>query len=79
MHAADLMTIVATGTGQDVLDAVEAMTILHGQFLTALMMRTVLDRLEAEELMQLGNWDFGGEPMRWTPGPELEPAGSVDG
>jgi len=75
MHAADLLTIVATGNGQDVLDAVEAMTVLHGQFLTALMMRTVLDRLDAEKLMRLGDWDFGGESMRWTP----EPAEPVDG
>lgn len=69
MHAADLLTIVATGNGQDVLDAVEAMTVLHGQFLTALMMRTVLDRLEAEKLLQLCDWNFDCEPMRWTPRP----------
>lgn len=74
MHAADLLTIVATGNGQDVLDAVEAMTVLHGQFLTAVMMRVVLDRLDAEKLMQLGDWDFGVEPMRWTP----RPSGPVD-
>jgi hypothetical protein len=69
MHAADLLTIVATGNGQDVVDAVEAMTVLHGQFLTALMMRAVLDRLDVEKLMQLRDWNFGGEPMRWTPAP----------
>jgi len=46
--AADLLTIVATGNGQDVLDALEAMTAKHGKFLTELMMRSVLDGLRDE-------------------------------
>jgi len=46
--AADLMTIVATGTGQDVVDAFEAMTSKHGEFLTGLMMETVLNAVRDE-------------------------------
>jgi hypothetical protein len=46
--AADLLTIVATGNGQDVLDALETMTTTHGKFLTELMMRTVLGELHSE-------------------------------
>jgi hypothetical protein len=46
--AADLLTIVATGTGQDVVDALEAMTAKHGEFLTRLMMETVLNAVRDE-------------------------------
>jgi hypothetical protein len=46
--AADLLTIVATGNGQDALDAIQAMTAKHGKFLTELMMRAVLGDLRNE-------------------------------
>lgn len=46
--AADLLTIVATGNGQDVLDAIEAMMTKHGKFLTEFMMRSVLGDLRDE-------------------------------
>jgi len=46
--AADLLTIVATGNGQDVLDALEAMTAKHGKFLAVLMMRAVLGEVRDE-------------------------------
>lgn len=46
--AADLLTIVATGNGQDALDAIQAMTAKHGKFLTELMMRAVLGDLRDE-------------------------------
>lgn len=72
MHAADLMTVVATGNGQDVLDALETMTAQHGEFLTRIMMRSVLERLDAEKLMQVGDWDTDCEPMRWTPEPTAQ-------
>lgn len=67
MHAADLLTIVATGNGQDVVDALEAMIAQHGEFLTRLMMRSVADRLDAEKLVYLTDWDIDCEPMQWTP------------
>lgn len=46
--ASELAHIVATGSGQDVLDAVEAMTATHGEFLTGLMMRSALNAADAE-------------------------------
>lgn len=46
--AADLLTIVATGNGQDAIDAIEAMIAKHGRFLTEFMMRTVLGELHSE-------------------------------
>ena len=46
--AADLLTIVATGNGQDTLDAIQAMIAKHGKFLTELMMRAVLGEVRDE-------------------------------
>lgn len=67
MHAADLMAVARTGNARDVLDALQTMKAQHGEFLTALMMHSVLDHLEAERFMQLDDWDTDCEPMRWTP------------
>lgn len=46
--ASELAHIAATGNGQDVLDAVEAMNATHGEFLTGLMMRSALNAADAE-------------------------------
>lgn len=46
--ASELYEIVTTGNGQDVLNAVEAMNATHGKFLTGLMMRSALNKADAE-------------------------------
>lgn len=46
--ASELYEIAATGNGQDVLDAVEAMNATHGEFLTGIMMRSALNTADAE-------------------------------
>lgn len=46
--ASELYEIAATGNGQDVLDAVEAMNATHGEFLTGMMMRSALNAADAE-------------------------------
>lgn len=46
--AAELLTIVVTGNGQDAYDAIQAMIATHGEFLTGLMMRSVLNALRDE-------------------------------
>lgn len=46
--ATELARIATTGTGQDVLDAVDAMNATHGEFLTGMMMRSALNAADAE-------------------------------
>lgn len=56
--ASELYEIVATGNGQDVLDAVEAMNAKHGEFLTGLMFDVVANRVRDEAGAEWV-WEYG--------------------
>lgn len=65
--ASELADIARTGTGQDVVDAIEAMTAQHGSGITALMMHSAHKALVADRFFAVADWESPRPAMHWSP------------
>lgn len=65
--ASELLTVARNGNGQDVLNAVEAMSAAHGPAITALMVQSVGAAIIRDRFCAPAGWNEPRPAMHWTP------------